>query len=49
VNPRYAAAEKEEPEDVVEIEDGAQAGSRGPTEDELHRRHSVSGKKLLHL
>ena len=44
---RYAAAEKKELEDVVQIDDGAQAGSGWPTENELHRRHPISGKNLL--
>ena len=43
---RYAAAEKKELEDVVQIEDGAQAGARGPAEDELLRGHPVLGEQL---
>jgi hypothetical protein len=39
-----AAPAAPEPEDVVEVEDGAQADAGRPAEDELLRRHSLLGE-----
>ena len=43
---RHEIASPEDAEDVVQVEDGAQAGARGPAEDELLRGHPVLGEQL---
>ena len=43
---RHEIASTEDAEDVVQVEDGAQAGARGPAEDELLRGHPVLGEQL---
>ncbi len=44
---RHAIAAEKNFENVVENQDGSQAGSGGQTKDELHCGHSIPGKVLV--
>ena len=45
---RHEIASTEDAEDVVQVQDGSQAGARGPTEDELLRGDIVLGEHRFH-